>query len=51
LITTDFTKRNYLLGEEFVQVMQIEVIMSNAEGATSTNLATITIYNCAGAVT
>lgn len=31
--------------------MQIEVIMSNAEGATSTNLATITIYNCAGAVT
>jgi hypothetical protein len=51
LITTDFTLRNYLLGEEFVQVMQIEVIMSNAEGATSTNLATITIYNCAGAVT
>ena len=51
LITTDFTQRNYLPGEKFVQVMKIEVIMSNSEGATSTKLATITIYNCDGAVT
>ena len=50
LIVANFTQRQFLTGEEFVQVMKIETIMTNAEGATATQFATITIYNCAGAV-
>ena len=36
LILADFTQRQFLAGEEFVQVMKIEVKKSNAEGADST---------------
>ena len=36
LILADFTKRQFLVGEEFVQVFKIEVTKSNAEGATTT---------------
>jgi hypothetical protein len=38
-------------GEEFLQVMRIEVTTSNVDGFFSTQLATTTIYNCNGAVT
>jgi hypothetical protein len=45
----DFTKRQFLAGEEFSQVMNIEVIKSNSNGASTTQLATVNIYNCNGA--